>query len=228
MSAGLGYPSLQNPITKSGRVVVNAKKDRISVRHRQFVTKRDAATAMMRTPLKTTGALTNRTADENYSILNHEIALHLETGAHVYHVVAPHDGSVTAITSINGWSNPEGFEGKSAVPAIVRETLGLVWLPAPHSEEAGGVTFAGIAATRAQHDSSDMAANEEDCVLQTGGMCTIYNNSTLTVRKRPQQQQKAVMRSPADEPTPLKQKTSRGEKPRRTNPNPRPPPRRWP
>lgn len=225
MSAGLGYPSLQNPITKSGRVVLNAKKDRISIRYRQHgngAGRRDQV-------LKRLGDYaSSSTPDENYNVLNHEIALHISVGKPNYHVVAPHDGSVTAITSINGWSNPEGFEGKSAVPAIVRETLGLVWLPAPHSEEAGGVTFAGIAATRAQHDSSDMAANEEDCVLQTGGMCTIYNNSTLTVRKRPQQQQKAVMRSPADEPTPLKQKTSRGEKPRRTNPNPRPPPRRWP
>jgi hypothetical protein len=38
------------------------------------------------------------------------------------------------------------------------------------------ITFAGIAATRAKHDSKDMAANEDDCVVQTGGMCTMYNN----------------------------------------------------
>ena len=179
MSAGLGYPSLQNPITKSGRVVLNGKKDRVNIRYRQHGSvPRDKKVEC----LKKLGQIyVDGKSDENYNVLNHEIALHCRVGKPTYHLVAPHDGSVATVTSCNGWVDDMGFEESTLMPADMCKALGMVWLPKPHGKAADGITFAGIAATRAKHDSSDMAANEDDCVLQSGGMCTLYNNSTASI-----------------------------------------------
>jgi plastocyanin len=43
------------------------------------------------------------------------------------------------------------------------------------------VAFVGVAATRALHDEASQHANEEDCVVQVGGLCTVLNNDDAQI-----------------------------------------------
>lgn len=174
----LSFPSLSNPITKSGRVVLNAKKDRNSIRTRQFSTQGLVDRHILSNRYK------DKDGDENYSILNHEIALHVKSGSETNFLKVPHDGSISVVTSCNGWQPKCGFSQEASGTKAaglddhqkLRKDLKLVYLPFTATKDMDAVTFAGIAATRAKHDSRDAAANEDDCVVQTGGMCTMYNN----------------------------------------------------
>jgi hypothetical protein len=196
MSSGLGYPSLQNPITKSGRVVVNGKKDRVNVRRRQTgKSKPDDDKILQKGGFATpTVSYYRDNSDENFSVLNHEIGLHVSKGSTAYHVTAPHEGSVSTITSCNNW--PASDIGLPAYEDVngfsrynhIKKTCFLHYLPYKNADITAVfnpmeciVSFAGVASTRALHDSRDMARNEDDCVLQTGGMCTMFNGGIDTI-----------------------------------------------
>ena len=148
--SSMGVASLSNPITKSGRVVFNAKKDTRHIRVQQFGSKK--------------GSFSDKKAsDELYNILNHEIAVHVSGGAHNQHRMNSYGGAISVLTSCNGW------------PYKLKDSSEPGKLFTPDADDKYEVTFAGIAATRALHDTKDMSRNEEDCVVQSGGLCTLFN-----------------------------------------------------
>ena len=137
-----------NPITQSGRVVLNARKDTHSIDRRvRLLTEHPNDPS---SEIAWGGA--NGVHDENFSVLTHEIAVYDCTRD--YELRLGGAESVPVVTSANGMTVEN-------------------WDIASYTK---GVTFMGIAGSRALHDSRNASRNEEDCTVQIGGLCTIVNN----------------------------------------------------
>ena len=85
--------------------------------------------------------------DECYSVLTHELAFH-----YTERKFQNEPGSGDRLPVITSFNH---------VPA----------------EERKAYTFIGVVSSGARHDSTSQAANEEDCTVQIGGLCTVVNNS---------------------------------------------------
>ena len=144
-------PALNNgmitsPITQSGRVVINARKDTYSIDKRmREITTHDEDN-------KIGWGASDGIADENFSVLPHEIAVY--DCVRMYESRLAREESIPVITSANGLTANN-------------------W---QINDDAEGVAFMGVAMSRALHDSRNAARNEEDCTVQVGGLCTILNN----------------------------------------------------
>ena len=148
---------VSTPITQSGRVVINARKDTFSITNRVVASNAGDPSDFSRD-----------TADENFSVLTHEIAMY-DTERH-YEPHAMHEESVPVVTSMNGLPHERG------------ETLPKCYTLYHGSVTGDRFTFMGIAGSRALHDSQDAARNEEDCTVQVGGLCTTINNGPEPIR----------------------------------------------
>jgi len=137
-----------NPITQSGRVVLNARKDTYSIDRRV----RKISQASNTADVEIGWGAHDGVLDENFSVLTHEIAVY--DCQRDFELRLTGGESVPVITSANGLNMEAwNFDG---------------------TEES--VSFMGIAGSRALHDSRNAARNEEDCTVQIGGLCTIVNN----------------------------------------------------
>ena len=150
-------PALNNgmitsPITQSGRVVINARKDTYSIDKRM----REITTHDEDNTIGWGGS--DGIADENFSVLPHEIAVY--DCVRMYESRLAREESVAVITSANGLDVNN-------------------W---QINDEAEGVAFMGVAMSRALHDSRNAARNEEDCTVQVGGLCTILNNGGKDIK----------------------------------------------
>lgn len=137
-----------NPITQSGRVVLNARKDTYSIDRR--VRKISQASDIAEEQIA--WGAHDGVLDENFSVLTHEIAVY--DCKRDFELRLTGGESVPIITSANGMEvDAWNFD-----------------------DQTESVSFMGIAGSRALHDSRNAARNEEDCTVQIGGLCTIVNN----------------------------------------------------
>lgn len=151
--------NVQNPITQSGRVVINAAKDEYSIQARRSLMRTQSD--IVPQTLQKIGWNGNDD-DNDFSVLTHEIAVH-DNRRDFESRLARHE-SVQVITSANGLTM-EDFKIGNMDPMKVPR-----------------ISFVGIAGTRARHNETSLAANETDCVVQIGGLCTIINNGPLPIR----------------------------------------------
>lgn len=149
---------VQNPITQSGRVVLNATKDEYSI-HRRRTAIRNHIPGENLSPSDKIVWGSGADVDDDYSVLVHEIAVH-DSNRQFEHRMARHE-SVPVVTSANGF------------------TADCYDLYQPAGKNS--LTFMGIAGTRARHNEVDAIANESDCVVQIGGLCTIINNGPFQI-----------------------------------------------
>ena len=163
--------SLRSTITKSGRVVFNAKRDKQNIHRRQRGSGSSGTNSAVPQYSKS-----NNDGDEVYNVLNHEIAITVAASATSAFSYAPLDGSISVITSVNNVTHSMiGQQHKQIADAI-----GINYLPG--ASDDWKVSYAGIAATRALHDSKNSARDEEMCVVQCGGLCTIFNGGDYIIR----------------------------------------------
>lgn len=98
--------------------------------------------------------------DECYSVLAHELAMFDNNRDFA---VQRRDNRIPIITSANGlYHAGENHE-------LSRKTESTI-------------SFLGVASSRAIHNESNAAANEDDCTVQCGGLCTVVNNGDRVIR----------------------------------------------
>jgi hypothetical protein len=146
---------ITTPITQSGRVVINARKDTFSIMHRTNHLNSGG-----------TSEFGNSAVDENFSVLTHEVAMY--DNMREFEAQVNHEESVPIVTSLNGH---EDYAGEQNVYDLAMSN--------PASDR---FTFMGIVGSRALHDSQNGARNEEDCTVQVGGLCTVINSSSDVIR----------------------------------------------
>lgn len=86
--------------------------------------------------------------DECYSVLTHELAFHLKPRK--FQTQASAGDRLPVMTSFN-----------HVVPSTLED-----------------YAFIGVVSSGARHSSTSQAANEEDCTVQIGGLCTVVNTSS--------------------------------------------------
>jgi hypothetical protein len=86
----------------------------------------------------------------------------------LFHVL-PHEIAMCHEVEFRSGENRDSRPIITSLNGIVRKDAGAK------------LTFAGIVATRALHDSYNAVGNEDDCVVQIGGMVTILNNGAKTI-----------------------------------------------
>ena len=90
--------------------------------------------------------------DQLFHVLPHELAFR-DMDRRYESQTNSYDNRVAVITSVNG----------------------------ADQEAMRNMAFMGVAATRALHDENNPHNNEEDCVVQVGGLCTVINNSSSAI-----------------------------------------------